>query len=190
MQGCPCAYACPRRAAIELSIGEDAHVPAVMSPVVRGAEKYGSVKKSQVVFVRMLDGNCVHNGQLDASPHVDEFGEFFRNELKSEVLTPAEGIKRTSIGDIIPDVADLRDSDGLVERIDKGRHILEGDILNAVFFEMDSGCDSSRRRVDSDFRFASGVNFQWIGDPALGLWTLIRQLWLSHPRVEGRATCS
>ncbi len=148
VKGSSGAQACSSRAPVNLAVGENADIPAVMGRVLCFPDDDGPVKKSQVLLEGMPDGGLGHDRLFDQVAHLDESPEELWQKRYPKVLCPAKCIKGPPEGNIISHSSNPGHIDLLVKHTNKGGDVEERDRFHLAAGDLGECLDLSGRRVD------------------------------------------
>src|SRR5215831_17693191 len=134
--------------AVDLAVGENAHVAAVAPGCKSRPDQDRSVQEAEVFFERMLDREILHDRMFDAAPNIYVAGNVFRRKLQAHLLSVNQRIKCAAIGYVELHAAESGNIDALVLQVDKRRDVaLELRVLTRL--EKQAGLDHEFSQRDN-----------------------------------------
>ncbi len=150
MQGGAGADAGSGGTAVHLAVGEDTDVAAVMGGIMSRADEDNPVKEAQVRGEGMADGQAVHDGLFDACTGVNQLAEIGRGQPHVGVFCLDEGVKCAAEGDVVTDAAQAGRVYFLIQGVDEGGDVVEGDGEGTAVFSLGGGGNAAGGGVNFD----------------------------------------
>src|SRR5581483_2110878 len=136
--------------AVDLAVREHADVARISAGAERRAGEDRAVQEGQLRLERVRDLARGHDGFLDAPARVDQPAVVRGGHREPDLRDVDVRVEGTAERDVVPDPADARYLDGLVESEDQRRDVLERDARHAVAIAPRASGDAPRGRVDAN----------------------------------------